>query len=124
MKTLLIVTAVLEAVTGLALAVFPSVPVSLLLRSSFDTSTEVAVGRITGAALLALGIACWFARNDALSRAGKGLVMAMLIYNIAAVIVLVYAGIGLALSGIALWPAVLLHAILAVWCISCLRTHP
>jgi len=80
------------------------------------------VARVGGAALLSIGVACWLARNDHQSRAAAGLIAALLLYNIAAVAVLVYAGVGLALFGIGLWPAVVLHVALAVWCIACLRT--
>jgi len=45
-------------------------------------------------ALLALGVACWLAREDAASRAAKGLVAAMLLYNIGVVAVLVLAWMG------------------------------
>jgi hypothetical protein len=45
----------------------------------------------------------------------------MLLYNLVTVSVLAFAGIGLKLHGVALWPAVVLHAVMAVWCIGGLR---
>ena len=123
MKILLIVTAVLEAATGLALVFSSSMPASLLLGASLDTPGSV-VARVAGAALLALATACWLARNDLQSRAASGLIAALLLYNVAVVAVLVHAGAGLGLSGIGLWPTVVLHAAMAVWCLACIwRTH-
>jgi len=115
MTTLLIVTAVIEAATGVALLVRPSVPVAILLGSSLDAPAALTVARVAGAALLTLGVACWFARDD--GRAATGLVAAMLVYNIAAVAILTFAGISSGTAGVGLWPAVVLHAGLAVWCI-------
>jgi len=123
MKTLLTVTAAVETATGLALLGLPSLVVSLLLGGSLDTPAALVVARVTGAALLSIGVACWLARNDQQSRAATGLIAALLLYNTATIAVLVYAGLGLGLSGIGLWPAVGLHVALAVWCIACLRTQ-
>ena len=114
--------AVIEAGVGLALAILPSATVSMLHGAILDTSGGSVVSRVGGAALFSLGVACWLARHHEQSRAARGLVTAMLFYNMAAVAVLVYAGVGLGLSGIGLWPAVLLHAVLVVWCLACLRS--
>ena len=116
MKALLIVTAAAETATGLALAGVPSLVISLLLGGSLDTPAALVVARMTGAALISLGVACWLARNDCASRAARGPVGALLFYNAAAVAVLVYAGAGLGLRGIGLWPTVVLHGVMAGWC--------
>src|SRR6058998_3191125 len=124
MSRLLKLTAIIETATGLGLMATPSVVVRLLLGSPLDTSAAVMLARVAGATLLALGVACWLARDDTQSRAARGLVVAMLIYNIAATAFLAFAGIGLGLHGVVLWPAVVLHAVMAIWCIVCLRRSP
>jgi hypothetical protein len=122
MKLLLIVTAAVETATGLGLLGLASPVASLLLGTSLDTPSALVVARVAGAALLSLGVACWLARNDEKSRGVVGLVTAMTLYNVAAVSVLVHASIGLGLTGIGLWPAVVLHVALTVWCFTCLLT--
>jgi hypothetical protein len=123
MKKLLALAAVVEAATGLALIAVPGIVVRLLLGAEIS-GASIPLGRVAGAALLALGVACWLARNDRQSRTARGLVVAMLVYNIVATAVLAFAGIGLGLHGVALWPAVVLHAVMAIWCIVCLRRSP
>jgi hypothetical protein len=124
MSRLFKLTAIIETATGLGLIAAPSVVVRLLLGSERDTCAAGILGRVAGAALLALGVACWLGRDDTQSRAARGLVVAMLMYNIAATAVLAFASIGLGLHGVALWPAVVLHAVMAIWCIVCLRRSP
>jgi hypothetical protein len=123
MSRLLKLTAILEAATGLALIAVPALVVRLLLGGEIS-GASIPLGRVAGAALLALGVACWLARDDTQSRAARGLVVAMLIYNIAATAVLAFAGIGSGLHGVVLWPAVVLHAAMAAWCGACLRRGP
>jgi hypothetical protein len=123
MNLLLKLTAIIEAATGLALLVAPSIVVRLLLGSEL-IGASIPLGRVAGAALLALGVACWLAHCDEESRAARGLVAAMLLYNVATVAVLAFAGLALLLHGVALWPAVILHAAMAVWCAACLRRSP
>jgi hypothetical protein len=111
MKRLLTITAIIEAATGVGLLAAPPVLAQLLLGGTLDTPAALTVARIAGAALVALGVACWLARDD-----GRALVVAMLFYNVIAGAILAYAAVGLALSGIGLWPAVGLHTGLAIWC--------
>ena len=118
MKLLLIIAAVLEGATGLALLLKPAVVVSLLLGAPLDTPTGLVAARIAGAALVALAIACWQARNGERGSPATGVVEAMLFYNFASAMVFVYAGIRLDLHGALLWPAIVLHLGLGVWCLS------
>ena len=121
MKRFLTLTAIIEAATGLALIAVPAVVVRLLLGAEIS-GASIPFGRVAGAALLALGVACWLARDDTQSRATRGVVIAMLMYNLVATAVFASAGIGLGLHGVALWPAVVLHAAMGVWCVACLRS--
>jgi hypothetical protein len=121
MKTLLIVTAMVELGAGFALLSCPSAVAALLLGAPLEAPAALTVARVGGAALVALGVACWLARGDTQSRAARGLVSAMLLYNLGAVLILGVAGIWSQPVGVALWPAVMLHAAMAIWCTVCLR---
>jgi hypothetical protein len=110
-KKLLTITAIIEAATGAGLLAAPAVLAHLLLGETLDTPAALTVARVAGAALVALGVACWLSRNN-----GRALVVTMLFYNVIAGAILAYAAVGLALSGIGLWPAIGLHTALAVWC--------
>ena len=111
---LFIVTAVIESVAGLTLLVAPAVFIRLLFGSAVDVFPAAGVARLTGAALLSLGAACWWARHEERSAASRALVGGMLIYN-ATVVALVIAG-ALGALGPLQWAAVVLHGALAIWC--------
>ena len=120
MKLLLALTAAIESGAGLALLISPSVVVLLLAGVPLETPAALTVARIGGAGLLSLGVACWLARNEGGNGASRGIVVAMLVYNVAAVAIVAYGGIGLRLHGLALWPGVGLHTLMAGWCGMCL----
>jgi hypothetical protein len=101
MKSVLALAAVGEAGTGLALLIVPSLVGRLLLGEEL-TGIAIPVARVAGIALIALGIACW---------PGTPLV-GMLTYSAAVTLYLAYVGLVGGLTGILLWPAVGVHAIL------------
>jgi hypothetical protein len=103
MRNVLIFAAVAEAATGLALLIVPS-PVGQLLLGEELTGVAVPVARVAGIALVGLGVACWPGPP----------VVGMLIYSALVALYLAYLGFA-GLTGIFLWPAVALHAILSVF---------
>ena len=100
MARVLILSAVGEAATGVALLIVPSLAGRLLFGVEL-TGVALPVARVTGIALFALGVGCW---------PGPPLV-GMLTYS--ALVTLYLADVGLTggWTGILLWPAVVLHAI-------------
>jgi hypothetical protein len=121
MKTLQIASALIELGAGLALLSYPSVAVVFLVGAPLEGPAALTAGRVCGAALLSLGVACWLARGDTQSRAANVLIAAMLFYDAAVAAILAFAAIGNGLYGVALWPAVILHTVMSVWCVACLR---
>jgi len=126
MKNLLIVTAIMEAGVGLALLFAPSLVTRLLFAADI-TGAAVPLGRITGVLLLALSAACWLARGDAESRAGGALLTAALIYDVGVTGICVILVIQSQYVGILLWPVIIIHVAMTVWCVALLRrasAHP
>jgi hypothetical protein len=123
-RYLLILMAILEGATGLLLLMSPPVLLVLLLGVT-EPSPELAVlARVTGAALFGIGVGCWLGRSDQPGPAQRGLIAGVLVYGGVVAVLLAYAGLCLGFAGIALWPAVVLHAALAAWCAACLLTRP
>jgi len=106
MKRVLILAALGEAATGVALLIVPSLVGWLLLGEELIGVT-IPVARVTGIALFAFGVACW---------PGPPWV-GMLTYSAAVTLYLAFVGIR-GKAGILLWPAVVAHAglsVLLVW---------
>jgi len=101
MKKVLTFAAAAEIGTGLALLIVPSLVGQLLLGEEL-TGVAIQVARVAGIALIALGVACW---------PGPPLV-GMLIYSALVTLYLAYLGFVAGLTGVFLWPAVILHAVL------------
>jgi hypothetical protein len=101
MKNVLVFAAVSEAATGVALLIVPSLVGQLLLGAEL-TGVAATVARVAGIALVALGLACW---------PGTPL-LGMLLYSAAVTLYLAYVGFTGDLTGMLLWPAVVLHLIL------------
>jgi hypothetical protein len=120
-KLFLSVTAFVEAATGLCLLALPAVLFAVLRGLDPSSGDAIFVGRLAGAALLAIGTASWMARADTRTPAHLGLLTGILVYNAAATLLLAYAGAVLKMVGVLLWPAVAIHAILAVWCFRSLQ---
>lgn len=102
MKKVLILAAVAEAATGAALVTVPSLVAHALLGEEL-AGVALPVARVAGIALIGLGIACW----PGPPRVG------MLTYTAAVGFYLAYLGVTGSSTGRLLWPAVVLHAILA-----------
>jgi hypothetical protein len=104
MKNLLRFIAVGEAAFGVVLVVFPLIVVKLLFGVEID-GAAIVMSRITGIALVGLGISCW---------PSWPALYGVLTYSGLATLYLVYIAIRGEWVGILLWPAVALHAVLTL----------
>lgn len=121
MKTLFAVAAGTEMLPGLTFVVTPSLQAELLFGASLTASGEIMMARVLGVVMMALGLAFWQGRKDPGAPTARGLAVAVLVYN-TAVAVLAASGVGSHVSAVGIWPAIGLHAALAVWCAWSLRT--
>ena len=103
-------SAIVEILTGLAFLAAPILFVGLLLGSGLGP-TGVAVARVLGIGLLSLGVAGWESPGQDIRLAPRA---GLCIYNVGAAVVLVIFGTYGGMSGILLWPAIVLHALIGV----------
>jgi len=104
MKKVLTLAAVLEAATGVALLILPSLVGRLLFGEEF-TGIVIVVARVLGIALIALGVGCL---------PGSTALCGMLTYSGLATLYLLYLAIRGEWVGLLLWPVAALHGILTV----------
>ena len=103
MRRVLALAGVGEIATGLALLLVPSL-VGRLLMGQELTGVTLPLARVTGIALVGLGVACW---------PGTPL-LGMLTYSSAVALHLAYVGLEGGPSGMLLWPAVAVHVALSL----------
>ena len=110
-RRILAFAAAVEAGTGVVLMIDPAIVARLLL--GVDASgAGIPLGRCFGIGLLALGWACWPSGQPAAS--GLPAFRGMLIYNVLIASYLAHLGAVRHLGGSMLWPAVALHAVVAL----------
>jgi hypothetical protein len=114
-KSLLTATAAIELAAGVAFLTEPSFPVGLLLGEALGSAASIVIGRVAGAALVAIAVNCWLER-EAKPEGSRGLLAGLLIYNIAVPMLLVHASVVGRMNGVILWPAVVLHLLFALGC--------
>lgn len=102
-KKLLALAAVAEAALGLALLIYPPLVAHLLLGLDDLAGAGVVIARVTGIALIGLGLSCW---------PGSTALAGMLTYSGVLTLYLVRLGLGGEFVGVLLWPAVALHTVL------------
>jgi hypothetical protein len=107
MKRLLAIAALGEALTGLALLAYPPIVVRVLFGSEISGAGMV-MSRIAGISLIGLGVACWPGRTSLQPLYG------MLTYSTLAMLYLIGVGMRGSTVGPLLWPAVVVHGILAI----------
>jgi hypothetical protein len=100
-----------EIATGIASIVAPARVIELLLGTS-DFGQLLPMARCFGVALLALGFACWPSRQSAAK--GSPALRGSLTYNALIALFLAYFGAVERVGGVLLWPAVALHAVVAL----------
>lgn len=103
------VSSAIEVAVGVALIATPDLVAHALLSAGLNGS-GVAVGRLCGIALLSLGLAGWPSGESVSAAATRGLFA----YNLLAAFYLGYLRVGEGFVSYLLWPACILHAVLAL----------
>jgi len=111
MRAALVFASIAEAATGAALLIAPSLVAQLLLGEQL-AGLAIPVARVAGLALIGLAIACWPGPPAA----------GILAYSAMATLYLAYLGLAAGLTGILLWPAIILHLLVTVLLARSLRS--
>jgi len=111
-RQLLTIAAAGESLTGLAFILAPEATTRFILGAKPNVA-GVMLGRVVGVALMAIGIACWGARNDTGSATRSGTLKAITFYSAGVGLLLVLFAAIAKTGSIVLWSAGVLHLALA-----------
>ena len=120
LRRLMVGASLLEMATGLGLLIIPGIGIQLLLGIDADRNS-VSLGRIVAIALLCLGLACWPGRRVLAEH--RPALRGMLAYNTMLALYLAALGAFEELGGPLLWPAVALHAAVAIALVAAWRAE-
>ena len=104
----IVVAALVEILTGLALITFPSVFVRLVYGAD-ATGVVITLGRMAGFGLLGFGLACWPERG---ARLAAPALRGLLTYNGLITAMFAYLAMSRVTVGFLFWPALALHVVL------------
>ncbi|MCK6480113.1 MAG: hypothetical protein L6R43_08165 [Planctomycetes bacterium] len=122
MRNALLAAAAVELAAGVALLAAPSGAAALLLGAGLEGEGAILVSRFLGAAVLALAFAAAAAAREPGGPAAAVMGRTMLLYNLAALAILLHAALVMGRAGPLLWPSVGLHAGLSGWLLRGLRS--
>jgi hypothetical protein len=108
-RSVLMTAAWLEILAGAAFLTAPDLACRLLFAVRPD-GIGITLARFFGLGLFSLGIACLPSRARTSSR---NAVLGLFTFNAAAAILFAWVGVATTLRGVLLWPAVVLHAVIA-----------
>jgi hypothetical protein len=117
-KTFLTYSAIVEAVTGIGLIIFPARVAEILLHSPLNNSLETLLAMIGGAAICSLALSAWLVRSAPKPQTELKM---LLCYNLSVSIILIYGVSALGFKGIVLWIVIVFHLIQAAICLLILQ---
>jgi len=111
LRSLLIISTIVTLVYGIVLVLTPATMLSL--HGMTQGPDEKLMGQFFGAALIAIGLLTWVARNVADSEAQQPIIVALLISNVLGVIVSVLGTVSGVMNAVG-WTAVGIYLLLAL----------
>jgi hypothetical protein len=121
MKLFLTYTAIIEALTGLALIAIPSKAAMILLEAELSGSMEIILAMVAGIAILSLAYMSWLKRNNTTD---PDPVKMLLFYNFTITCILLYGALGLGFKGPVLWAVIVFHTIQTVISLRMIQKKP